>query len=281
MNSIQKLIVTVLLFGTIQNHLLANSATTKNSGLTSHAFDEKGNRINANFIFTVDKSLDVSTPEQIERLYKIFKGVTDKIKSIHRNNIVISPEKICNAYALVGNVFILTEAIIKELSDDELEAIIAHEIGHQQLNHAPIRALIILRSMIMSGISFAGIALSLSLRFSSNSRLFKNIDVSDFSTVAFLAFFIESLNSFPRLCRAQEFEADEFAVKITQNPKALAAALTKLEQHNLNFYAKTLNKILYYNFLFAIKLPRLAGSSHPTTADRIKKIMAIKLAETK
>jgi STE24 endopeptidase len=69
---------------------------------------------------------------------------------------------------------------------------------------------------------------------------------------------------FTKLSRKNEYEADEFAVKTTQQKQHLTTALVKLTKENLgNLTPHPWYSAYHY--------------SHPTTLERVKAIDAVKL----
>jgi heat shock protein HtpX len=122
----------------------------------------------------------------------------------------------------------LTTGIIDKLNDDELEAVIAHELTH--IKNRDVRLLII--SIVFVGIFslIAQMALNM-LRFSSvRSRDSKNNGAALLIIaiiVAAVGYFITSLMRFA-ISRNREFMADAGSAEMTHNPLALANALRKI-----------------------------------------------------
>jgi heat shock protein HtpX len=122
----------------------------------------------------------------------------------------------------------LTTGIIDKLNDQELEAVIAHELTH--IKNRDVRLLII--SIVFVGIFslVAQIALNM-LRFSSvRSRDSKNNGAAYLIIaiiVAAIGYFIASLMRFA-ISRNREYMADAGSAAMTRNPLALASALRKI-----------------------------------------------------
>lgn len=49
--------------------------------------------------------------------------------------ILVADNPICNAYALPGNIFVIHRGALNELTDEELQVILCHELAHQILGH--------------------------------------------------------------------------------------------------------------------------------------------------
>ncbi|MDH3762613.1 MAG: M48 family metallopeptidase [Gammaproteobacteria bacterium] len=123
------------------------------------------------------------------------------------------------------------DTLLESLSEDEVEAVLAHELGHFKRNH-------IKKSLLLSSvISLAGFAI-LAWLMSSN-WFYSSLGVTTPSTHAALilfmlimpvfTYFISPL--FSALSRKHEFEADEFAHS-NSNYKALISALVSLYRDN-------------------------------------------------
>ncbi|MBI9110797.1 M48 family metallopeptidase [Maridesulfovibrio ferrireducens] len=128
----------------------------------------------------------------------------------------------------------LFDTLIKELSTDEIVAVLAHEIGHSKLGH--------IRKMIIMSIINTGIVFLLMSFFLGNKDLFAAFGMQNISIHAGLIFFallytpvsvVLSVFSNAK-SRKHEFEADNFAAKTTKTPSALIGALKKLSASNLS-----------------------------------------------
>jgi len=119
----------------------------------------------------------------------------------------------------------LSRGIINKLNDEELEAVIAHELTHIQ--NRDVRLLII--SIIFVGIfAFVSEMAFRSLRYSGRSRGKKgNQLMLLIGLLAFAGYLLSMLFRFA-LSRKREFLADAGAVEMTKRPNALASALRKI-----------------------------------------------------
>ncbi len=121
----------------------------------------------------------------------------------------------------------LSRGIINKLSDEELEAVIAHELTH--IRNRDVRLLIV--SIIFVGIfAFATEALMRTVRFSGGSRSKKD---GRLVLIAFLlaaiGYLLSSIFRFA-LSQKREYMADAGSATLTKNPLALASALEKISQ---------------------------------------------------
>ncbi len=145
-----------------------------------------------------------------------------------------SEDKIANALALLPNTVILTDALIKLLSEDELVGVAAHELGHLVLDHGTEQLIRATEISILSVLLFGG------------------------EPGMIQASALSVLNS--SFSREQERQADAFAVsllkKMGKDPRALARALSSLEEQSQD---KSEDKEDSLSFL----------STHPITSERI------------
>ncbi|MGD8426296.1 MAG: M48 family metallopeptidase [Balneolaceae bacterium] len=152
----------------------------------------------------------------------------------------------------------LYDTLINNHSEDELVAVLAHEIGHYKKKHI-IKNMII--SIVQTGIMFFLLSI-----FLNSQGLYEAFYMQQSSVYAGLIFFgmlyapIDMIVSLfmQILSRRYEFEADAFA-SLTYEKEPMIAALKKLSKDNLS----NLTPHPFYVFL---------NYSHPTVLQRIKAI---------
>lgn len=153
------------------------------------------------------------------------------------------------------------DTLLETLNEDEIEAVLAHELGHFKRHH-------IRKSLLLSNaVSFAGFALLAWLMQS--DWFYLALGVSQMSThVALILFmlimpvftyFISPL--FSALSRKHEFEADEFA-HLNSDYRALISALVNLYRDN----ASTLTPDPIHSMFY---------DSHPPASIRINHLETI------
>lgn len=166
-----------------------------------------------------------------------------------------------NAYFTgIGRVkrIVLYDTLIKQMSHEEIVAVLAHEIGHWKKGHIWKRLLWAeLLALAGSWLSFKLLAwpgLPGLLGLSADISLPAKIVILGF--VASLALFPLSPFSAWR-SRCHEREADRFATGLTGRPGDLASALVKMSGENLaNLFPHPLYAGFYY--------------SHPPTVERVR-----------
>jgi STE24 endopeptidase len=150
---------------------------------------------------------------------------------------------------------ILSDTLLKDYTPDEIETILAHELGHFQKRH-------IWQSLCVQAVlSFLGWYCAYRiLNHSSGHFNLKGIDdIAGLPLIA-LAFSVISLIFLPwanLYSRFLEKQADLFSLELTQKPDAFISSMEKLTAQNLAEYQP--NKIIEFIF-----------HSHPSMAKRIK-----------
>jgi len=163
---------------------------------------------------------------------------------------------------------VLFDTLMDQLKPEELEAVLAHEIGHYRCGHIP-------RMIVTSAI---GLALGFwILHWLAGQDWFVESFYFTKSTVehgelvrlvpAFLLFFVLSglitfwiSPLFHRISRKYEYEADEFAMQAVGSPEPLLESLRTLYRKNLS---NLIPHPLYSRFYY----------SHPTLREREKSLL--------
>ncbi|RJP71599.1 MAG: M48 family peptidase [Comamonadaceae bacterium] len=156
------------------------------------------------------------------------------------------------------------DTLLKQLSPDEIDAVLAHELGHYKRRH------ILKRIALMFALSLAGFALlgwvSSQAWFYSGLGVTPSMDTPNDALALLLFMMVVPLFTFflsplmAQLSRKHEFEADAYAVEHTSGPD-LASALLKLYKDN----ASTLTPDpVYARFYY----------SHPPASERLSRLQA-------
>jgi len=129
---------------------------------------------------------------------------------------------------------VLFDTLIAQLTEEELEAVLAHEIGHYRLGHIP-KGLAL--SFLGTALSFAVIAWLCTTSWFNPAFGFTPVHLApSFLLVGLVGglvtFWISPL--FNLLSRKHEYEADRFAKDAMGNADAMIAALRKLSTKNLS-----------------------------------------------
>jgi len=125
------------------------------------------------------------------------------------------------------------DTLIDELSHDEIEAVLAHELGHFKCNHIKKR-IIILATTFLIGSAILGVLIDMSWFYAglgvSTPSPYTALTLFVLTSPAF-TFFLQPIFSFTS--RKHEFEADDFAAAQAQSSN-LISALVKLYKENAN-----------------------------------------------
>jgi len=129
---------------------------------------------------------------------------------------------------------VLFDTLIAQLSEEELEAVLAHEIGHYRLGHIP-KSLVL--SFLGTALSFGVIAWLATTPWFNPAFGFKaGVLAPTFLLLglvgSLVTFWISPL--FNLLSRKHEYEADLFAKKAMGNAEPMIGALRKLSSKNLS-----------------------------------------------
>ncbi|MBH54625.1 MAG: peptidase M48 [Opitutaceae bacterium] len=156
---------------------------------------------------------------------------------------------------------VLYDTLMEQLKNNELKAVLAHEIGHYKLGHIP-------KMITMSGISML-VGFWLIAYLAGAPWFYAGFGFAGIASLApaFLLFSILSglvtswLSPLSNiLSRKHEYEADAFARNAMEEPNSLVAALRKLNEKNLsNLTPHPLYSCFYY--------------SHPTLMEREKALL--------
>lgn len=150
---------------------------------------------------------------------------------------------------------VLFDTLIQQLSPEEIEAVLAHEIGHYRKGHIPKMLAV---SALMQFAAFAAIAWLAKSPWFNPAFGFSAGDLAPafllFGLLSGLVlFWFTPVGNF--FSRKHEYEADAFAKEAMKSPAPLVSALRKLAQKNLtNFTPHPLYSGFHY--------------SHPTLVER-------------
>jgi heat shock protein HtpX len=214
------------------------------------------------------------TREQLPRAYQIVERLTQKI-GIPMPKIYVIPTESPNAFATGRNPshasVAVTHGILGLLNDEELEGVLAHELGHVGNRD-------ILISSVAATIAGAITMLAHMGRF---AMIFGGGGGRDRRggglTALFMLIMAPIAATLIRLAvsRSREYQADATGAHFTGNPYALASALQKLDTYSRRMPMQATPSTAH---LFIIQ-PLLGGvnfgnlfSTHPPIAKRIERL---------
>lgn len=190
--------------------------------------------------------------------------------------IAIVPLDVPNAFATGRNpengVVAVTQGIMRALSHEELEGVIAHELGHIRNRDTLVSTV---AASIAGAIGMLANIGQFSLFFGGSSDRGGNPFI--LLIMALLAPIIAMLVQMA-ISRTREFGADRSAVEMTGNPEAMASALRRIEAFAQNYrtpVAQGTQHMFIINPLQGGGMSELF-STHPPTQKRIEAIMRLK-----
>ena len=216
------------------------------------------------------------TREDLPRVYNIVERLSQKV-GLPTPKVYLIPTDSPNAFATGRNPnhasVAVTQGILGLLTDDELEGVIAHELGH-------VRNRDILISSIAA--TLAG-AITYLAHIAQWGMIFGGYggDRDDRRGGGFGALLMIFLAPFAAMLiqlavsRSREYGADDTGAHWTGNPYALASALAKIENYSrrlpLVASPSTAHLFIIQPFLGGMSFGNLF-STHPPTAKRIERL---------
>lgn len=169
----------------------------------------------------------------LEKMHNLAKNGNFALEGVYRFNMSKTTNKANAALTGIGKSkrIILGDTLLDKFSADEIEGVFAHEVGHYAHKH------------ISQGVIVGTISSFVSLYI---TYLVHNIIVSNFGfngvadlaalpilslIITLISLFISPLTNI--LSRANERQADKYALENSSNPRAFVSALGKLSESNL------------------------------------------------
>lgn len=168
-----------------------------------------------------------------DKITALAKRAGIKVEKIYKFDMSKNTKKANAAFTGLGKTkrIILGDTLLNSYSEDEIETVIAHELGHFKKKH------IIKNIIIGTATSFFTLYL-IALLYKSSLSWFGFESITQVSAIPLLALWsmLIGLITTPLgniLSRKFEFEADEYAVIETKKPLEFISTLEKLNEQNL------------------------------------------------
>ena len=212
------------------------------------------------------------TQASAPQLYEIVKRLSRQAQ-LPMPRVYIIPEAAPNAFATGRNpqhaAVAATQGLLDLMSAEEIEGVLAHEMSH-------VKHYDILIGTVAA--VFAG-AIGMLANFAKTGSTAQNRRGNGAALlVGSLLMPLAATIIQMAISRRREYRADEGAAYLTRHPEWLMSALSKLEGYSKNYQMKKVAPQTAHLFIVDPISGALAGlfKTHPSTADRIKRLQEIK-----
>jgi heat shock protein HtpX len=212
----------------------------------------------------------------------LHKMVEDIARKLHlpKPALYIVPTQTPNAFATGPSpkkaVVACTEGILSLLNDHELKGVLAHELSHVKNRDMLVTTI---AATLAAVISYLAHMAQYAAIFGGSRDREGNNNIIGVLALAILAPLIAMLLQLA-ISRSREYLADETGAKTINDPHGLASALQKLEHgcraKPMRHGNPTTSSLFIVNPFTAHGLVALF-STHPPTAERVKRLMGMKL----
>jgi STE24 endopeptidase len=214
------------------------------------------------------KFVPLENEELKARLVKLSEAAGTRVRGVYEWKLSEKSKKANAALTGLGNTrrIILSDTLLQNYSEDEIEAVLAHELGHHVHKHI-FKSIFVQAAITLLGFWAASQVLDYSVH---GLKMFPA--VYDFANLPLLALvstvlsllLLPALNAFSR---HNEREADDYCWKSVPSITPFVTAMEKLSQQNLS--EKTPSRIVEILF-----------HSHPAVSKRIARAQAFAQARS-
>lgn len=219
----------------------------------------------------------VVTPSEAPELYEMVDRLRQRA-GLPMPTIAIAPHDQPNAFATGRNpgnaVVCVTSGIMRLVSREELEGVIAHELAHIKNRDMLLQTITATMAAAISNFAFLGMFMGRDDEEGGNpiAGLLMMLLAPIAATLIQMA-----------ISRQREFKADQVGAEISGRPLALAGALTKLDAaaHRIPMHvAPAAAPLAQVNPLSALNGRGMSKlfSTHPPTAERVARLQALRVA---
>ena len=180
------------------------------------------------------KITPIENLELKEKIIQLSKNVNMNVENIFQFNMSKDTKKANAAFTGLGKTkkILLGDTLLNEFTNDEIETVIAHELGHYKNKH-------IIKNLIVGTISSFVVLFLLAKLYSFSLSWFGFENIIEIAALPILALWGMVLGIIQTpltniLSRKYEYEADEYAVKSTGKANVFINTLDKLTEQNLS-----------------------------------------------
>lgn len=220
-----------------------------------------------------------ATPQSAPELYGIV-GRLAKTSGLPMPKVYIIPEQVPNAFATGRNpshaAVAATQGLLKLLSPEEIEGVLAHEMSH-------VKHYDILIGSVAAVFAGAISMLANVARYNTVARSETHANRRSGGSGGLLAVILMPIAATiiqMSISRTREYKADEGAARLTRHPEWLMSALSKLEEYAKGYRMQNATSQTAHMFIINpfSGLGNLSGlfSTHPSTKDRLARLEQLK-----
>lgn len=184
-------------------------------------------------IFYDFKPLEEEHQDLKERLIRLAEKAGTQVKGVYKFDMSRRTKQANAALTGLGNTrrIILGDTLLEEFTDDEIETVLAHELGHHVHNDIPL-GIAIQTVLTLGGLYLASLLLEWGIGY------FQFTGVSDIAAfplfgLAISAYGLVTMPLSNAYSRWRERLSDRYALQATENGEAYASALVRLADQNL------------------------------------------------
>jgi STE24 endopeptidase len=169
----------------------------------------------------------------VERLVRLAVQAGTRVRGVFKFDMSRRTKAANAALTGLGNTrrIILGDTLLNEFTDDEIETVLAHELGHHANKDIPV-GIAISTVLTLGGLYLANLGLKWGVSYFG----FKGVADIAALPLFLLVMGLYSLVTMPlnnAYSRWRERRADEYALQATGKPQAFASAMTRLANQNL------------------------------------------------
>ena len=179
------------------------------------------------------KILPLNDEELKSRVNNLAKGAGIKVENVFSFNMSKNTKKANAAFTGLGKTkrIILGDTLLNDYTKDEIETVIAHELGHYKHKH-------IVKNLIFGTVSSFLTFFIISILYKNSLSWFDFENITQIAALPLLSLWamIIGLIQSPIgniLSRKYEYEADRYAIESTLKPESFINTLNKLTDQNL------------------------------------------------
>jgi STE24 endopeptidase len=179
------------------------------------------------------KITPIENEELKQRITKLARDANLKVENVYKFNMSKNTKKANAAFTGLGKTkrIILGDTLLESYSIEEIETVIAHELGHYKKKH-------IIKNILIGTVSSFLTLFLIAFLYKNSLSWFDFTNITQVAALPLLALWsmLIGLIQTPLgnlLSRKFEYEADEYAIFETKNPSAFKKTLEKLTEQNL------------------------------------------------